>query len=536
MCELFFRISLRALYTLGESEDSNMLLVASVTTHREGSEEERLGCSLEREMSSLAQLPQPPHPAEQPILVGKTSALSTSASCSAPEIVAVPNFVPLPTRSSSTDQVGLLVDQKSSFIDQTTSPISVDQAITVVGQTATFFDQPAQISSPTALPSVCVSASPDNELETTLCVQSGLDLEQEAKYDISTKPAEGFTHPAAASPVPHCDATSSGTAEPCLVYTKPGLSGGELPPQIHANLDSFFTGEDTEPLSSDLHSSTHNDQSSLQTQPPLMNETEKPDKGYKEPHVGGGSHLSSFPITNAGVSRWAKTKSANSEMKVPTLSVNPKSTRLAAKFDAHMKADFHGLKSTTSPSTGPQTDQSLKHDHYATGLPTSTQLAKPQSALNPEVCPTQSPLNNEAAFAGQANQEGPSEVGLEQINFSGDGGFRSKCLGSENRITSQGSGQGQSQRIHARMLGCDSRLPTSASGSRPSVSSYQQHEPQAIQTLHGLDKGLDKSRTPNPPLPASSAAARESSAVSLPVNSNTLASTLLSQLEADLSS
>ena len=532
MCELFFRISLRALYTLGESEDSNMLLVASVTTQREGSEEERLGYSLEREISSLTQLPQPPHPAEQPILVKKTSALSTSASCSAPEIVAVANFVPLPTRSSSTDQVGVLVDQKSSSIDQTTSPISVDQAITVVGQTATFFDQPAQISSPSSLPSVCVSASPDNELETTLCVQSGLDLEQEANNDISTKPAEGFTHPAAS---PHCDATSSGTAEPCLVSTKPGLSGGELPPQLHANLDSFFTGEDTAPLSSDLHSSTHNEQSSLQTQPPLMNEAEKPDKGCKEPHVGGGSHPSSFPITNAGVSRWAKTKSENSEMKVPTLSVNPKSTRLAAKFDAHTKADFHGLKSTTSPSTVPQTDESLKHDHYATGLPT-TQLPKPQSALNPEVCPTQSPLNNEAAFAGQANQEGPSEVGLEQMNFSGDGGLRSKCLGSENRITSQGGGQGQSQRIHARMLGCDSRLPTSASGSRASVSSYQEHQHPAIQTLHGLDKGLDKSQTPNPPLPASSAASRESSAVSLPVNSNTLASTLLSQLEADLSS
>ena len=134
------RVSVRAVYDCGESEDSNTLLVAAVPPSPPGGtvKEELTSDGSRKDILMLPRSSEPPQPTELPVLVEKLSVLSKS-SCSTLEAVSVEvsethsMSLNLPTTSSltgtgrdqmPTDQMGTSVDppdQTSAHRDPSTN-------------------------------------------------------------------------------------------------------------------------------------------------------------------------------------------------------------------------------------------------------------------------------------------------------------------------------------------------------------------------------------------------------------------------------
>ena len=107
-----YRILVRAVYECGESGDSNILLVASLNpgTHEEGELSASTpddDCGGGGMVVSLPRSSNPPSPTQPPLLVGKTSTLSRSESCSTLGAISVENSTTVEARSISFDQLGV---------------------------------------------------------------------------------------------------------------------------------------------------------------------------------------------------------------------------------------------------------------------------------------------------------------------------------------------------------------------------------------------------------------------------------------------
>lgn len=525
------RISLRAVYNLGESEDSNTLLLASV--HLPTDDDQRTctltpSGSLEKEVISQPRLSQPPLPTELPALVSKTSALSKSESCLVLETVSVASSTSIEARSLSLNQ---LLDKNLDCVGQTTPvvPTSVDQTGTNVDQTLPSVDE---MTSPPTKEKHGQPKPSCNELELTTNTHSCSSCfpRQEIKHDLSVGHFP-LSHMACSND--HMSAASNTTStDPCTVSGRAVIQGGEVPLQLHAS--SVFTGKDIQPLESESEKSHTVVQLCLQTQPPLtsINEAGKTEALCAETtEPRKVSRPSDIPV--AGVDA-VKTNSEIENLKVVAASANnPRSPRLAAKFDAHMRSDCHTSASSIIPASQPQRNQSdlrkIDHVHvHTTQLPNHHSL-KPHS----DVWPTHSlQLRKDSSSVGKTERENRaslSEVYSQQIDFSGEG-WRVGGLVNENITVSHEDSQEHSQGMHLGMLDCDSHQPIAATSNVAHLSTCP-HQPVIQTTLR-----LDKSQVPLPLGYVGAASSRHTGhfVALLPVNSDTPASTLVTQLEADL--
>lgn len=462
------RISVRAVYNLGESEDSNTLLVASVNHPQVENEQtvSTLGSSSEKEVIPLPRSSQPPAPAAQPFLVSKTSTLSKSESFSGLETVSVSNSE---TCSVSMNQLSVQVDRKP---DRVASPVS--QGVANVERTL-----PSQTVEPVS-PAQFDKESPGLHKQQSTATKHDLGVypidhslvstttpRGETKHEPYTTNPQFFSHSSTTTPTSQtCTATSFRDS------SKEGQTGSDTLPGLGTSAGLVFTGCEARllELAQKEVCSAETYSTPLLTSPTSPNEAGAV-HGIATAVSGERTHPCFMATVGDDVHN-KKTKSANTNLKV-VLPLDRRSSRLAANFDAYnTQTDSHSI-AFTSPSH-PMKKNIHAGDCAITTLSptplTSTQHSTQGSDVS--LTPTHH-FYKEGSIVGQTNSPGLSGLLSQQIDFSEEG-QRRDGLACENRAELHDDSQVQSPRMPLGMFGCDSKQSTV---NRPHLSTCHHQSP-----------------------------------------------------------
>lgn len=467
-----YRISVRAVYDLGESEDSNTLLVASVNHPQVENEQtiSNLSSLSERDVIPLPRSSQPPVPAALPFLVSKSSTLSKSESFSGLETISVSNSE---TRSVSMNQLNVHVDQKP---DQTTNVASVRRGVANIERILPP-SQPGEPVSPAQFDKECPNLHKQQSTATEhdpkaypsdhSSLVSTTTPRLETKHESYTTHPQNFSHSSTTTPT-----TQTCTTTTCRDSSKGGQTAiirNDISPQL-AGL--VFTGWEARPLelaqkeacSAETHSTP------LLT---LLNEAGSV-HGMATTVSGERTHPFVMAIVGENIHN-KKTKSANTNFKV-VLPPDRRSARLAANFDAYnTQTDSHST-AFTNPSLLPK-KSNHSSDCASTTLSPTPQTSTQHSTQGSEV--SLSPAHHfykEGPIVGQTNSPGLSDLLSQQIDFSGKG-QRKDGLAFENRAESHEGSQVQSPGMLLGMFGFDS---LQSAVNTPHLSTYPPiHEAQS---------------------------------------------------------
>ena len=446
VCTMFLRVSVRAVYECGESEDSNTLLVAALSPKPGDPATDELTLEGSRkEILSLPRSSEPPEPTELPVLVEKTSALSKSESCSTLEAVSSEvsavyeaHSVSLNLTSSSsltgrdqmsTDEMGTSVDQpdQTSIHHQTSTNVGVssylvDSTDRNPHHTDTVYKETSADLNSRTLPLVAEDPSVHDHPLT-----SRLPSRQEVVHELSVRyPPTG--------PTTHTEHDRNYVSAPSALHQQPTTKTGQNRPEHskhqqrqdpgNANDGSSVCGKELaspvgveakEVLTGDrlcgqtqAVATSLNDEGDLQTDtPPLA--IDKPSPSLDT--IGGRKVTHSDQLTSVITSPENKRK----RMPCP---VNPRSHRLAANFDANLSGG-HPRNTTVEISSAPQPPKPL-HQSHATKLPACHPTTL-QSNPSPTVSPTRCPQPDKCGHSvGQTPIPASSERHSEKIIFSGE--------------------------------------------------------------------------------------------------------------------
>lgn len=448
------RISVRAVYDLGESEDSNTLLVASVNHPQVENEQtvSTLSSLSEKEVIPLPRSSQPPAPAALPFLVSKTSTLSKSESFSGLGTISVSNSE---TRSMSMNQLSVQIDQKP---DRATNVASGIRGVTDIERIL----PPSLIGEPVS-PAQFDKECPDLHKQQSTATKhdpkaypsnhsslvNTTTLRQETNHESYTTHPQNFSHSSTTTPT-----TQTCTTTTCRDSSKGGQTAiirSDISPQLGTSAGLVFTGCEAQPLqlaqkevcSAETHSTP------LLT---LLNEAGTV-HGMATAVSGERTHPCVMAIVGDDIHN-KKTKSANTNLK-GVLPPDRRSARLAANFDAYNTQTYSHSTAFTNPSLLPK-KSNHSSDCASTTLsptpPTSTQHSTQGSDVS--LTPTHH-FYKEGPIVGQTNSPGLSDLLSQQIDFS-EKRQRRDGLAFENRAESHEGSQVQSPGMPLGMFGCDS--------------------------------------------------------------------------------
>ena len=479
MCD--FRISVRAVFDLGESEDSNTLLVASVNLQT-GDREEHTPTprdSQEKEVVSLPRSCQPPQPSQLPVLVAKTSGSSTlskSESCLTVKTISVTGSDSNDARSVSVNQLSVLVNQEGDHTDtgmtHQTGTSSTDQMLPQSAHHTSAGTQPVHHSTDT-LPGRGMMDSPK------ACSSCDADTNflprQETMNDLFPR------HP---RHTPSAHATFSNGAqlpgpptfiEPCGVASKARILGGiscERMQEVNTGSSDFTSS----PPSFEPQEAHSVERLCVQTVTSLIEEGEK----TNTVHAGVVQNVAQLPdtpvddISGSLCANKTKTEAPNSEladvkhvqMPVP---IAPRSPRLAAKFDVQTKFLSNTSNGIPFGAHSPSNQSSRPHVHtHTTQLPTPPLLKHQQSDAGSLYITQQHRSHTNSGLVGQTIRDGQSE---QQINPTDEPKSREGLAGEKGTASHEGS-QEQTQSVHARMPDCVQPIATTSA-----VAQLSPHRP-----------------------------------------------------------
>lgn len=464
---------MRAVYDLGESDDSNTLLVASVNHPQEENEHTvpTLSSLSEKEVIPLPRSSQPPAPAALPFLVSKTSTLSKSESFPGLETISVSNSE---TRSLSMNQLHVHIDEKPDKTSNVGPPVSqgvtnIESSQTGKPVSLTQFDKecPSLHKQQSTATKHDLEAYPINH-----SLVSTTTPRQETKHEQYT------THPEIFS----CTSATTPTSLPCTTTTcrdssKRGQTAvieSKISPQEGTSARLVFAGSEAQPLEL-----AQKEVCSVKTHstPSLTS--------LNELHVkttavsGERTHPCFMAIVGEDVYN-RKTKSANTNLKV----VLPpdRGARLAARFDAYNAQTSSALASPTLPMKKSNDTSDCAPTILSSPPSTSTQHSTQGSDVS---LASTHQLYKEGPIVGQTESARLSGPLLQQIDFS-ERGQRRDGLACENRAESHEGSQVQSSGMLLGMFGCNSLQSTV---NTPHVSTPHHHPPK------------DNLQITHPPLP-----------------------------------
>lgn len=465
---------MRAVYDVGESEDSNTLLVASVNHPQVENEQ----CLSEKNVIPLPRSSQPPPPTALPLLVSKPSSLSKSESYSGLESITVSNSE---TRSLSMNQLSVLIDKEPDTVDETTSTVPPGDQRSASNDQIPLPNQSGKPVSSTQYFKEC--ADPHKQQSMTTHTEHDLDVctinhslvgtaapRGETRHETNTTHSLIFS---AATPTRLTATTCRGSSK----ERQTAMISSEVSPHLGTSAGLVFTGCETQPLESE-----GKEICSVETQTPV-NEAVKTDTLHAK--IAGSSNVSHpcFMATVGDVDHNNKTKSANTNLPPPD-----RNTRMAAKFDAYnTRTDSRSsgfVNPPTLPSLKKKSNPSQGHASTIQSLTPSTPTQHITQGSDVSHVHTHQSYT-EGSFVGQTNNAGLSGELLKQIDFS-EKGQRGGGLACENRQLSHGGGQAKSPGMPLGMLGCDTRVNTAH-------WSIRHHMP--------LIGGVDNSPRTHPPRP-----------------------------------
>ena len=389
------RISVRAVYDHGESEDSNMLLLASLDPHSEGERSTPTLTGSQNEVVSLPRALQPPAPTQQtPTIVQKSSSLSKSESSLTLGTLSVENST-IELRSMSASQLGTALDQNEDLLVVSKTPFghtdsSVCKTLPAVKKTGTSiidFRSTHPVGPQASVrtqPQLTASDDNNNDHEVLLRQEIGHELSE--RHDQVDQQSHTAHYPIYAMSPTTLDPPSQGKAV---------LAGKVHNKQKHTTAVSDFTEEEASSLTCEAYQSP---QHSKQTQPPLSSSDRNGLKtGNLQAVVASNSHSPTIPLRGEGIVCSARTEKSESATQISDVAlrhartmspVNQRSPRLAAVF-VHTQASA----STFSPQH--QSSRPFVDSTHTTQLSSLTFQSDPTSAK----CPSQQP-NKGSAFVG----------------------------------------------------------------------------------------------------------------------------------------
>ena len=511
---------MRAVFDLGESEDSNTLLVASVDPQT--GDEKRAPTprnSHDKEVVSLPRSLQPPLPSQPPVLVARTSStLSKSESCLTLKTTSVASSNSNDKRSVSVNQ---LVDRE---VHQEGTSIA-HQSGTSVNQLPPSFGHSTDTQ-----PSRGVTHPHSPKPYSSDDTGPNFLPRQEIKADLATRNPGGSpsAHTAFSRDTLSVPA-STAFIEPCEGSSKARILG-EIPlerVQEVSTGSSDFTS--SPPLLFEPQDAPTVERLCVQTRAPLTSIIEGEEKtdtvrAGMEQNV---PHLPDIPVDNVkGAVRPNKTNtevvtSVMGDVKrVRTPSpIAPRSPRLAAKFDVHTTQ----TKLCSNVSDGIALRVHSPNSRPNVHTPT-TQLHTPQLPThhNSDVCSQHithqhQPCTN-SDLVGQTNdvRAGPSERYLRQINLS-DEAQSWEGLASRDKETA--IHEGSQEMSHGMRTGMPRCRLIATTSTAAELSVQPPHQQSAIETRrHQTPNNSQTSDTLSVPPPSG----HTGPAVTLPVNSDVL--------------
>ena len=450
---------MRAVFDLGESEDSNTLLVASVNLQTDDREEHTPTPrdSQDKEVVSLPRSRQPPQPSQLPVLVAKTSGSSTlskSESCLTVKTISVSGPDSNDARSVSVNQLSVLVNQEGDHTDtgiaHQTGTSSTDQMLPQPAHHTSVDTQPGRGMKHS--PKACSSCVPDTSFLPR----------QETMNDLFPR------HPRR---TPSAHATFSDGVqlpgppafiEPCGVASKARILGGiscDRMQEVNTG-SSDFTGSPPSFEPQEAHSV---ERVCVQTVTSLIEEGEKTHADV----VQNVPPLTDTPVDDIGGSLCAnktKTEAPNSvladakhvQKPVP---IAPRSPRLAAKFDVQTMFLSNTSNGIPFGAHSPSNQSSRPHVHtHTTQLPTPQLQQSDASSLH---ITQQHRSHTNSGLVGQTIRDGQSEQHLRQINPTDEPKSREGLAGEKGTASHEGS-QKQTQSVHARMPDCVQPIATAS--------------------------------------------------------------------------
>ena len=286
---------------------------------------------------------------------------------------------------------------------------------------------------------------------------------------------------------------------------------------------------------------------SLQTRPQPVTEQEKLNIPCAEPKKVSEPVLNHIPVTTSCFGAESKPPCTGVGVAVTVTTSANRGPRLAAKFPVQ-----------TRPNTRIGNIAGSNH-HLG-------KVSEGSDALFPQLYPAPIPPNRDMATAVGREDKGeidPTRIVPEQTTLY-SAGLSEACPGTGKGPQLYGPGQQQLQSVRGGMHSCDSPLPTPTTGTWSRVSDCSQSQPREHTQKHDNSSVPGGLLPPSPPrsvrvsansdtleltmgsAPSSvqspadatlqQAMESASSTIRTPASSNTLASQLLSQLQADLNS
>lgn len=424
------RVSVRAVYNCGESEDSNTLLVAAVG---DAARKEAPSAGSQKEILSLPRPTEPPKPTELPALVEKTSALSKSASFSTLETVSLEVSAVNKAHSMSLNLPSSLTgagsDQSSSSTDQVGTSVDPPDPTNVPHQTSTNVDVV-----PCLVDSTSVSAHQSPPSTPTV----DPDFSKGTLPPVLGEDPSSHTHPVASRLPDNLKTPSRQEAVHELSgrhsHTEPSNTATHTEHDKNdVSVPNALPRETT--TKAESHRLKHSKQGRQTSREP--HSPEKPYDGLsysgkemaslvrvgaKEvPTVDqlcGQTQTALTSVNNEGVLQ-TDTPPLAIEKRSP--SVYHRSHRLAAIFDGNLSGSHRRITGMPSTSQPPKTQTLRCHrELHATELSDYRPPAL-QSNPSPTVFPTLHPQPNKChPSVGQTPIPAPSERHSEQITFSGE--------------------------------------------------------------------------------------------------------------------
>lgn len=386
------------------------------------------------------------------------------------------------------------------------------------------------------------------------CVGSDKDRKQEPDRDPPSEHSVVSPRPASS---PYSHAPNQAESLPCketLAWEMVGSHRGSKP-QEHAQCNPLPPLQDVLPPSSmspaRLSQARVSDpvHFSLQTRTQPESGQEKLNIPCAEPNKVSGTVLNLTPVTTSCFNAQSKAPYTSVRTAVTVTTSANRGPRLAAKFPAQTRPNTHIGNTAASAH------------HLGEG-------SRGADILFPVLTSAPIPPNEDTVTAVGREDKGeidPTRIVPEQTTLY-RAGLNEACPGTGKGPQLYGLGREQLQSTQEGMQGCDSPLPTPTTGTWSRVSDSSQHQPYEQTQKHdnspvpgGLVQTLLPPTSAQAPAntdtlrltmgsapssvqsPADASALQQamesaSSTIHTPANSHTLASQLLSQLQADLNS
>lgn len=473
---------MRAVYDTGESEDSNMLLVASLNHHLRDELSTSTSTGTQNEVLSLPRLFQPPVPTQVPEIVQRSSTLSKSESCLTLGAISVNNSTALGSRSVSDNQLAAVLDQKTD--PPTVLQPIVSQANPSVNKTVTLKQIGVTVNDPELIRPVTHKENMHTQpqLITSDANSSDVLLRQEIGHELSRRYDQVDQQSHAAH--------NPSSTMPSFLQTTRSLDPAELGQatcelqheQEQSITGSNFTAEEASSVTPEADQSSSIKQQYIQTQPPLSSSDKNGLKtGTLHTVVASNSH-STIPAESvlvksphhskakvvpdsSDVARRHAAESSDATYKhVRTLSpVNQRSPRLAAVF-------VHSQPSASTFSQENQCSRPFVDSTHTTQLYSFTHQCDPASAA----CPLLQ-LNKSSVLIGSTHS---AEHAGTNGHFSGkdqnEEGFTGKDMAGKHmpgKVVMSSSTNSQDH-FQGREFGhSGSQLPLAAAGNVAHLSS-----------------------------------------------------------------